>query len=273
MRAADILWAWVAGIAIVSALALAAHLVGTQPRFAGAPIVVVGSSLMLHAVPPDGLGQDSLLGDGRSHRRVGVDSAGEKELLSLARRALDEHASLLLLEVNPLIRDLSAGAKASCSDWVTSVRTTINLERREIARATRLAMGWHAREAGMGEATGLDKHRAPTALQIAHSYPFRLREPTCRRELERVVASARRQGVQVVLVLPPRSRTAHALLGQSQALELERTAQHLADALGTPLFDAGSPWPDQEFVDHAHLGATGRVHFLQVLRLWWQRRA
>ena len=189
----------------------------------------------------------------------------------MARRALDERAALVLLEINPLIRDFPGRVDESCTDWLTSLRTTVHLERRAIARATKRVLGFDSRDATMAEAKGLDERRPLTEQQIASSYPLRLREPACRQELNRIVAASRRQGTQVVLLLPPRSNTAHAYLGQSQAVELERMARRLAHEIGTPLFDAGSPWPDHEFVDHAHLASSGRERFLRELRHWWQR--
>ncbi|ROZ74913.1 hypothetical protein [Ramlibacter sp. WS9] len=269
MRAAEIVWAWIAAIAVVSAVSTAVVLSDT--RFDGAQIAVVGSSLMLHAIPPSGLNRDAVLGDGRSHRRIGVRSISEKELLSLAARALDERAALVLLEVNPLIRDFPGPDDESCTDWLTSLRTTVHLKRRAIAGATRRALGLAAREPAMAEAIGLDERSTQIERQLALHYPLHLREPRCRQELNRIVAAAHRQGAQVVLVLPPRSNTAHAYLGQSQAVELELRARRLAHELGTPLFDAGSPWPDHEFVDHAHLASSGRERFLRELRHWWRR--
>jgi hypothetical protein len=270
VRAAEIVGAWIAAIAVVSAVSTAVVL--AENRFEGAEIAVVGSSLMLNAVPPGGPNRDSLLGDGRSHRRIGVRAISEKELLSLAWQALDERAALVLLEINPLIRDFPSLVDESCTDWLASVRTTVHLKRRAIAGAMRRALGLEVREAAMAEAVELDKRRPQAEWKIDLFYPLRLREPGCRKELNRIVAASRRQGTQVVLVLPPRSSTAHALLGQLQAVELERLARRLADELGTPLFDAGSPWPDHEFVDHAHLGSSGRQHFLREFRHWWQRQ-
>ena len=52
-------------------------LIRTEP-FPESPLVVIGTSLMMYAVPPTGTEDDSLLSDGRSHVRLALSSITEK---------------------------------------------------------------------------------------------------------------------------------------------------------------------------------------------------
>jgi hypothetical protein len=272
VRTGALALAWVAAFAIVAAAVLAVDRHGTRAALAQAEIVVLGSSLLHHALPPTEA-VASLLGDGRRHQRIGVSGVSEEELLQLAGLALQGRASLLLLEVNPLLRDSDA-ADTSCLrlGWVDALRTWIGQKQVELARSVRIAVGWVPVGHPAGETARLDTRRAMTPEQLARNYPMLLRAPRCRGELDRVVATARRQGKQLVLVLPPRSITAQAAMGAGQAAELEEGAARLATEFGMPLFHPARAWPDHEFVDYAHMNRSGRERFLRELRDWLHRR-
>jgi hypothetical protein len=264
---------WVAALAIVAAAVMAVDRHGTRAALAQADIVVLGSSLLHHALPPTEAAA-SLLGDARRHQRIGVSGISEEELLQLTGLALQGRASLLLLEANALLRDADA-ADTSCLrlGWLDALRAFIGQKQVELARSVRIAIGWVPVGHPAGETAGLDTRRAITPEQVARNYPMRLRAPRCRSELDRLVDAARRQGKQLMLVLPPRSFTAQAAMGAAQAAELENGAARLAAELGMPLFHPARAWPDDAFVDYAHMNRTGRERFVRELRQWLQRRA
>jgi hypothetical protein len=72
-----------------------------------------------------------------------------------------------------------------------------------------------------------------------------------------------------MFILPVRSKVARRHLGDRQAIEVRRRAHRLVDELGVRLFAPMGPWPDNLFIDHAHLNGAGRARLQSEFRQWW----
>ena len=236
-------------------------------------IVVIGSSLMAYAVPVSGHGATSLLGDQRSHRRVAERRMTETSLLNALDLAIAQHSSLVLLEANPLLVDFGdQSRRRSCDGIQHMIRNTIAAERRRVPEAFRTLFQLPLVYSFSSDPPNLASKHVISPTIIRELYPLTIRAPCDEPRLEAAVARAKAQGTQVVLVLPPRSPDADRLLGPKVTSELGRRVQELADRLGIDVFAAEGQWPNEEFVDTAHLNIIGRGHFRRALRQWWASR-
>lgn len=276
MKLNPIIGSWLAAAVLLAAgiaLVLRYEPVG-ELSFNHEEVAVVGSSLMRNGVPPHGSGPTSLLGDGRSFRRIGVSDISEEQSLSLAREAIEGGARLVFLEVNPFIRTFDTWPrKSSCNEWRATVSVSAKYQLRRLVYATRAILGYTT-------ATEAEEQRfalvAPIKLDadaIADIYPFQFHEPYCRRQFGELVDFARQKDARIVMVLPPRSESGEGYLGKAQAQELKVRARRLSVDAGLPLFEPPGPWPDAEFADQAHMNPFGRAHFLRELRQWWQTQS
>ena len=74
--------------------------------------------------------------------------------------------------------------------------------------------------------------------------------------------------MQVVLLAPPRSEAAADYLGEEATKNLESHVRDVANRLDLPVFMPQSFWPNEFFVDQAHLNRRGRQRFCAELAEW-----
>lgn len=261
---------WIAVVVLLAAGgALLIFAAAPAPQlFHGAPVAVIGSSLMHNAVSNHDEDRAGLLGDGRPHWRVGLDAITEDDTAALLAHAIDDHAKVALVEANVLLFDpAKRRARGRCDQPAARLRSGIKQLQLSITDAYARLFG---RKGELDEDT--EAEFGPSIQSLPESkrgiYPLMLRGP-CRIEvLERLASSARAQGTLIVLVVPPRSNSAQVLLGPGQQRLLAARATALGKALRAAVFITG-PWPDAEFLDGEHVNRAGRAHFMAALRQWW----
>ncbi|MEP7222258.1 MAG: hypothetical protein ABI673_06275 [Novosphingobium sp.] len=266
----------------LAALVMAAGAVGAvrsvaPPRhefFQHVQVAVIGSSLMKSAVAPTGSGATSLLGDGRIHERVGVNSVEEWQAITLAAGAVSSGARVVLIEVNPFIRDLPAiAAERTCDARQTGLRHWLKDTQFTLANDFHSAFGLSRMERrGDGDPPRLHEQQHFTADEIKVMYPLVLHQPYCGRELGRLVQATRAHGVTMVMLLPPHSAASEVVQGKRATAALRALASQTAAGYGLPLFAPQGPWDNAEFYDLAHLNVRGRAHFQAELAAWWRSR-
>ncbi len=233
----------------------------------GRPVVVIGSSLLLHAVPASLPEKGGLLGDGRGHTRVAIQQISEEQTLSLLSQAMEAGAGTIFVEANSLAFDFAHRRPP----WILQASMGLAQRAYDLRRPIRWLLG---REASLGreEAQSLDATSViePEALKISH--PLHLREPRQPGRLAGILQEARDRGVEIVLVVPPRAQTAADHMGAEAQQTLQAHLAALAGNWGLPLFAPAPAWPDSYFVDHAHMNAQGRARFLAEIAQWWHDR-
>ena len=268
--------AWI-GAAVLVVGGMAAMLLlhpAQQHPFRGYVVAGIGSSLLDYAVPETGVGESSLLGDGRRHRRIGIDNISEHEEMVLGERALDDGARVILIDIDPLLFNYAQYAqKRACYSPGLSLRIALKDRQTAITDALRAEFGLRGQYDGVAEPGNLGFHQLIDFHAAASDYPLAFQPPCFGARLEAMVARARRQGSRIILVLPPVSPAGVALMGAGQQRELATSAQGLARRLGVPLFSPDGPWSNSEFIDQGHVNSAGRHHFLSSLRRWWRAQA
>jgi hypothetical protein len=237
-----------------------------------APVVVIGSSLMAHAVPWHGDGHHSLLGDGRAHVRWAIGAISEAQTLQLVAGALQRGARTVLVEVHPLAFDFAFATPAHDVRPLALANTVLQESRLAatgLRRLLKLSPTPAPRQARLdGEPDTLDRPFETSPRAFAYFYPLHLREPADAVAWAALVQRAREQDAAIILVAPPRSRSAADAMGAAAGEALQRHLKALAQELGVPMFQPGPVWPDDHFIDHAHMNRQGRARFMQELARW-----
>lgn len=281
MSAHRLAWVWGAALilAVGAGMALtrrdtdsairAAALPATLPN---APVVVIGSSLMAHAVASHGDGNDSLLGDGRAHVRWALGAISEAQTLQLVAGALQRGARTVLVEVHPLAFDFAFATRASEFQPLT-LANDFRRQSRQAASGLRHLLKLSPPPAPLQatlfpEPGNLDRLFRVSPRMLALFYPLHLREPADPMAWAALVQRARQQNAAIILLAPPRSRSAADSMGPAAGEALQRHLAARAQELGVPMFQPGPVWPDDHFVDHAHMNRRGRARFMQELARW-----
>lgn len=270
-----VLVAWVlAGLALAGAAALLQRAAGmAPPLFHGARIAVIGSSQMRFAVSKQGNGATSLLGDGRSHYRIGLPAISEPETLYLLRRAIDEHAELVLLESHALLYDTAPTRELGrCDQPARSLRVAIKQSQLRLtdtwARWTHKPLSTHDR----ADPADLDNLGPLDPTAAGRQFPLHLRDPCDMAGLVELTNRARAQGTRLILLFPPRSASADRLMGTDQVKTLDAAASKLASDLHLEIFKPGATWRDDQFVSLGHVNRSGRNRFVAELQAWMRSR-
>lgn len=268
MTAPSLIRAWLLGpLALLAAVLLAGQLTPEPPaQFRGAEVAVIGSSLSAYAIPESGT---QLAPGGARHWRIGIALPGEPDLLELLERAVAERPSLILLEANALVARFALDPRrGTCASPAGKLRQAAKRVHVRAVDALRRLFGARASLDGMGEPAQLDRPQTIDQALLKASYPLTIRPPCDEPRLQVSVRRAQAQGTRVVLIAPPRSPIGERWLGPAQSRAARAEMQALAARLGVPLFEPAGPWPDAQFVDHAHLNARGRAQFVAALRGW-----
>lgn len=264
--------AW--ALAILLMIGISAGLLYSEQhrvRYQGMPVAVIGTSLIRNAVPQVVAG--GILGDGRRHWRTGISGATESDIVSLLSHAIDEKVDEVLVEANPLLFDFARmQARGRCGTTGREIRSQLAALRRRVTDAFMRRLGRPGELDEVSIPGELDHALVTRPVEERGIYPLALRGPCRLPALRKLTAKAAAEGIEVILVLPPRSSTSERLLTERQRSELDASANRLADILQVQLFNAGGPWPDSEFVDGEHLNRRGRAHFVAALRQWRSSR-
>lgn len=268
MTSAGLIRAWLLGpLVLLAALVIATQLAPEPGRqFHGAEVAVIGSSLTADAVPETG--RSTVIG-GAKHWRVGISSPSESQILELLDRTVAERPKLILLEVNTLVARFAFDPqRKTCVQSVGGFRRAVKGAHIQMADALRRLFGARSLLEGIGEPHQIDRRQEIHYAQIKKLYPLTIRPPCDEPRLRAAFSRAREHGTRIALMALPRSPTGQRLLGPVQSRAAQAEARALAARLDVPLFEPAGPWQDAEFVDHAHLSASGRAHFVSAVRIW-----
>ena len=248
-----------------------------------APIVVIGSSLMMYAIPPISSGKNSLLGDSRKHVRLALSNITEPQTIGLLKRVIASQTEQVFVEIHPFCFDFSFQKprdgifqQTHLHDFIDQIRTFSVLSRRELGRRS----GWHSdtkAQLSIEQTITHEPTRLDEAFHIARDsldqvYPLHLRAPRHLDQLEELLGLAQERHLEIVLVATSRSQTAVDYIGSESADALERHIQDVARRLDLPLFQPARCWPDEYFIDQAHMNRRGRERFCNELAKWSSER-
>ncbi|MGZ0172149.1 MAG: hypothetical protein ACKVHE_21615 [Planctomycetales bacterium] len=244
-----------------------------------APVVVIGSSLMMYAVPGAESGEQSLLGDGRGHIRLGVGSITESQTITLLERVLESQAECIFIEIQPLGMDLAHVTRREqgirrtfLHELIDQIRTFSLNSRRELGTRsgwrTKTPLRSSAHWSMTSEPSGLDAVFNIPRNSLERNYPIRRRPPAELGRLNRLLSLAKNRNTDVIMIAPPRSQTAVDYMGTARSISLEEHFQNLAEQLDVPLFQPARCWPDEYFIDQAHMNRRGRKRFCNELARW-----
>ena len=262
--------AWVGALFAVGfgSAALVAYAPVEAEIFDGEEVALVGSSLIAHAVPEKGVGYP--FGEDVRFRRAARNGMSEREAIELSEAAVSDGLGVIFLEVDPFIKSMRTSRPVGeCGLPSDSFRSRIWAARQRYVDAARTLTGFRQIREIAGEPDGLDRAQSIDAEQINQIYPPILHEPHCRERLNNLAETANAKDVELVLVLPPRSRFSSDMLGNEFNADLTTRAKKLAEEIDASLLVMSGVWPDSHFIDHAHLNQQGRDRFLQELRDWW----
>lgn len=270
---------WCAAITLVTLIVVALNTFtkAAQDNFdnmPAAPVVVIGSSLMKSAVPSFGQGNDSLLGDGRAHVRYAVGSITEDTTVELLRLALNGGAKTVLIEANALAFDFASKGSTFHQDGAQLdrlIKPLFDLSTRIRQKLREFIFGQHPTVTFISEADNLDNHFSVKPNAKA-KYPLYLRLPQYPDLLEATLMLASKNGVELILIAPPRSQWAADVMGPEATETLRLHFQTLSDRLNLPLFQPSAVWSNEHFIDAAHMSRQGRTRFLNELAQWWASR-
>lgn len=272
---------WIAALSILAALI--GVVVEASPAqkgmkelysFNDVEIAIIGSSLSKSAFAPTGSGAESVLADGRSHRRYGISNPSPELLEDMLELAVDDRVQTVLLEARPFVfltnSQISCGGLA-CDFFgmlpnVFSLRWGFRERYRQLAGLPDVPNNF---ESGVLEYQRIDApHQPRKNLGALYPLTFPGKAPSAR--LAMLVKRAKENGTQIILMMPPRSMTASEYIGEEQIQELRQESARFADALGLDLFMPLGEWEDDLFVDTAHLRRGGRNRLQAELQSWWR---
>ncbi|MCT2541092.1 hypothetical protein [Sedimentimonas flavescens] len=257
--------AWVAAILLVAALFGYTKIASQRAlasTFAGHEMAFIGTSLMRDAVPnaDDGRTAQKFFSD--TFIRLGIPSAREGQLLSLARAAVSARVKTLYIEVNPLVTRL-AGRNPGCGSHYKLERISYDIK--GFAKPALLERDFPQRYL---QDSREQAPREPDLERIAASYPLQF-PPLCH-EAAWQELSTKARGTQIILVAMPRAPVAREHIGSVDMARFHRAAAALAERLGVQLFvvDPQGTWESDLFKDQAHVNARGSARFIDALAAW-----
>lgn len=269
MSARGLAVCWLLAVALVTSVftALAIRIgspMTALPDAGNTPVVAIGSSLTRHAVPVDAP-PGGLLGDGRAHLRWDISSISEAQTLELFDRAIDAGVDTIIIEANPLAFDFGTArpqsrfASAVLNPWLDMSD-----------RVRRWLKAQVTSTHGVSDADRLNRQLRIDPALLEAIYPLKLRAPREAGRLSELIAEAEAGGLEVIFWAPPRAGITTRYLDSEELGDLERHFVELARTYGVGLLSSGGIWPDDHFVDHAHMNARGRDRFVLELQAWWK---
>lgn len=246
-------------------------------RLPQAPVIVIGSSLMLHAFPEQSPAKWPV-DDRLTYARLAISGLDERQTLDLLGLVLKRPTKVVLVEINPIAFDFAFQRQVQDA-WAASILMPLNEVRQFTGKARR---GFRIILSALGGAVPIIQKMTSSAPPdrpfhvgpdgLARFYPLFLRAPREAEHLRGLIAEAREKGIEIVLGVPPRSATAANYIGRQAALQAQKHFATLAEELGVRLFQPEFAWPDRFFNDQAHLNRAGALRFQEELAAWWGHR-
>ena len=258
-------------LVVVAMAALTNDEVASFDNIPAVPVIAIGSSLMKHAVPPLGSGTGSLLGDGRAHARLAINGITEGQTVALLKHVLSNGAKTVLIEASALAFD-SVSRTPTPNQGIISPDVLMK-PFLDLSARVRWYLGAFIRQQPRftQEVKKLDADFSAKPAEVAKNY-LRLRSPAHPEALEVAISIAAANGVDLILIAPPRSQLFANVTGPEATEALHLHFQTIAHQLNLPIFQPSAVWSNEYFIDAGHMNGRGRARFLDELAQWWARR-
>ena len=230
-----------------------------KQRLSNIHTVMVGTSLVRHAVGDADGGAEALAFGPAPFLRVAYSSATERQVFALAKSAVAAGARNLFIEINPIVsRFAFRSAGCGAVSWIMQKQS----EARDTLRSVLLRRDVFNYGAVNFEVSIVPESPSHlTDVQLQRLYPIRVSGPC---DADRWAALfAVNPELRVVLMVMPRAPVARAANGMRLMSEFHKAAQEFAGLTGAHLFiaDPDGVWPALNFIDQAHLSHSGAARF------------
>ncbi|MEM7701937.1 MAG: hypothetical protein AAF251_08390 [Pseudomonadota bacterium] len=225
----------------------------------------------------------SLLSETGSYTRIGLRAAEPFELEDLLEQALDDGAERIVLELRPfLYRTGNQTSVTQCRGIRCQSKSALRTRSADATQLRAQFRAWYRDVRGLkpeldriafGQADPdkLDRVFDPSQ-KIQNRYPLKLLRWQDKSRLISLVNRAQAKGVDVVFIVYPRARAAHALIPKDQHLWVESQVRRLSIELCVDVFKPADIWGDSEFHDGAHVNQAGRDRIVRELAQWLANR-
>ncbi|MDF1732760.1 MAG: hypothetical protein P1U49_14725 [Minwuia sp.] len=242
-----------------------------QTLEAGTPIVVIGSSLSAAAIQQDQV-PEGLLGDNRRHVVWFVPAISASETMALSRKAIDEGARVILIELNAFA--YSDPPRVNRPDYLPGWVAALGDRSDEFTEHLREAIS----VAVDGNRTAVDY----PAFRDSWDGVMRWQRNTALRpsggeyteDLASLTEVAARQNIDVVFFEPPRHRQRLQEIARELEMPLPRYLRTYVIPPDAIAMVASAAWPDALFADEVgHLNLSGQARFMAELQRYWRQSA
>lgn len=259
--------AWAAALSICLVGIFVLSNIGKNGRIprnvsADAPIAFVGTSLTRNATPINGMSH------GKSSKRFALSSMSEHEILSITEHLLSGGMlELAMIELRPLALDFDRASEnpmAYVRSFFKSQRNHVNRGFWEILGGYPYSFEW---EDPNFLKTGEEGYQAPPELNLSafeKNFPLRPKFPREIERFKRLLEKAQSANIKLVFVDFPRAQSAMDRLGPKQLEAMDAHKKDFAAAFDIEIWTPAQVWPDDHFIDHAHMSFKGRQRFMAL---------
>jgi len=226
--------------------------------------VFIGTSLVALALPAEQPAKDIFRTAEASDLFVRIASASlsDAEILERVRLAVRAGVKKIFVEIDPLLRTFRAEPKR-----VAGLRRVRDFgDRLHNAARQWLGRGPPATNIGALIDSPGDTIYDGNIRELALIYPVHVHAPRDPAAIAEALAIARRRGLDIVWVAMPRSQTAAAYLGPAFETAFSGQLQAFAAAFNATVWRPAIFWPNEFFIDQAHMNAAGRARFTSEFR-------
>ena len=250
---------------------------GTDDRIDtfGAPVAIIGSSLIRDAVPEEPV-EGGVLGDGRAHVRLWAPTISERTSLKFLDAAITGGAETIFLEISAFSFDFNESFLEGRAekrpvtarfDVVRDFSDRVDLGIQRIG-----ALFLPEEPVSIEHIDPLDEYDGVPDRKYTVLFPLHRRDPIYDDELKEQVDRAKARGAEVIFVSPPRAAAVQSFMGTGEYDALIAQQRKIAAEYGVPLIALGPFWPDDHFRDMTHPNFRGSDRFLSELAAWLEAR-
>lgn len=225
--------------------------------------IFIGTSLVRDAFPP-GLSAEEIFFTAKPGDRIiraSLNNLSDTKTVERFRYAVNAGIKQIFVEIDPMLRTFR-----SDHAWV---RIVVDFSDR-LRSAARGLLGIRSAAtdsnmSGDGAREGVYDGNIGALLS---SYPVIIHAPYDPAAIADILAIARTKGLNVVWVAMPRSRTAADYLGPAFENDFQARLQAFATEFDAKIWRPALSWPNEFFLDQAHMNGAGRARFLHELKLF-----
>jgi hypothetical protein len=254
----------------------------------------IGTSLYVYAIPSSPP-TASLFPDAPTASysvRVARGARTYQQTTALLKRAVEVGIRKVYVEINPIFEDISFETDAierlrlrtlRMHDDALEMLTFFNdmAARLHSPTTTALSESEPSSTIAARERTGAnDDSLVPVDIENAwmqgsyvadsdpnrHRYKTTLHPPRRPSEISAILALARKKQVDVVFMSMPRSESASRELGSQFERAYAKLLDDFVERFDATVLRPGMHWPDDYFVDRAHVNIRGRMRMMDIIR-------